>query len=606
MEAWNISYIYTVIFMMLINNILVYVLSRTPGFGKSERWILQLLIAVCVCDLSDVFGILFKQTAGRNVLFILDAAFIFSVASISLFFLCYSENIYGSNMFKKRIPLITIHIPIDVLCIIIVASYRTEWIYKYPQILMIANIYNAYSVLLSLWRIHKEKNAEKRKVLWQPVFYIVPFFIGIFLQCFFNTMPWANTSLTITILLIFVNNQQRLLQKKTQDAEAAVRAKSEFLSHMSHDIRTPINGMMGMLDIAQSHLNNPEKMDLCLSKMRGAADQLLSLINDVLDMSKIETGSIQLVEEPFDMIRLLNGTLAVQEIIASEKSLTIEQDIEGAIEHPCVCGSPNYVRSILVNIISNAIKYTNPGGDIFVSARELSCDGEYVKFEFIVSDTGIGMSEEFAEHIFEPFTQEHAENRSSYQGTGLGMSIVKNLINKMKGTITLETKQGEGSTFTITLPVKLDTVCFEETETEEEETSIEGMKILLVEDNDLNLEVAQYILEDAGAEIIVARNGLESVELFEQSESDSFDVILMDVMMPVMDGLTATKRIRKLKRKDARTVPVIAMTANVFNEDIIAAKEAGMNEHIAKPLDFDKLIHTLAKYFLKMDKKLIS
>ena len=606
MEAWNISYIYTVIFMMLINNILVYVLSRTPGFGKSERWILQLLIAVCVCDLSDVFGILFKQTAGRNVLFILDAAFIFSVASISLFFLCYSENIYGSNMFKKRIPLITIHIPIDVLCIIIVASYRTEWIYKYPQILMIANIYNAYSVLLSLWRIHKEKNAEKRKVLWQPDFYIVPFFIGIFLQCFFNTMPWANTSLTITILLIFVNNQQRLLQKKTQDAEAAVRAKSEFLSHMSHDIRTPINGMMGMLDIAQAHLNNPEKMDLCLSKMRGAADQLLSLINDVLDMSKIETGSIQLVEEPFDMIRLLNGTLAVQEIIASEKSLTIEQDIEGAIEHPCVCGSPNYVRSILVNIISNAIKYTNPGGDIFVSARELSCDGEYVKFEFIVSDTGIGMSEEFAEHIFEPFTQEHAENRSSYQGTGLGMSIVKNLINKMKGTITLETKQGEGSTFTITLPVKLDTVCFEETETEEEETSIEGMKILLVEDNDLNLEVAQYILEDAGAEIIVARNGLESVELFEQSESDSFDVILMDVMMPVMDGLTATKRIRKLKRKDARTVPVIAMTANVFNEDIIAAKEAGMNEHIAKPLDFDKLIHTLAKYFLKMDKKLIS
>lgn len=606
MEAWNISYIYTVIFMMLINNILVYVLSRTPGFGKSERWILQLLIAVCVCDLSDVFGILFKQTAGRNVLFILDAAFIFSVASISLFFLCYSENIYGSNMFKKRIHLITIHIPIDVLCIIIVASYRTEWIYKYPQILMIANIYNAYSILLSLWRIHKEKNAEKRKVLWQPVFYIVPFFIGIFLQCFFNTMPWANTSLTITILLIFVNNQQRLLQKKTQDAEAAVRAKSEFLSHMSHDIRTPINGMMGMLDIAQAHLNNPEKMDLCLSKMRGAADQLLSLINDVLDMSKIETGSIQLVEEPFDMIRLLNGTLAVQEIIASEKSLTIEQDIEGAIEHPCVCGSPNYVRSILVNIISNAIKYTNPGGDIFVSARELSCDGEYVKFEFIVSDTGIGMSEEFAEHIFEPFTQEHAENRSSYQGTGLGMSIVKNLINKMKGTITLETKQGEGSTFTITLPVKLDTVCFEETETEEEETSIEGMKILLVEDNDLNLEVAQYILEDAGAEIIVARNGLESVELFEQSESDSFDVILMDVMMPVMDGLTATKRIRKLKRKDARTVPVIAMTANVFNEDIIAAKEAGMNEHIAKPLDFDKLIHTLAKYFLKMDKKLIS
>lgn len=600
MEAWNISYIYTVIFMMLINNILVYVLSRTPGFGKSERWILRLLLAVCVCDLSDVFGILFKQTAGREGLFVLDVAFIFSVAFISLFFLCYSENMYGSDMFKKRIPLILIHIPIDVLCIILVASYWTGWIYKYPQILMMANIYNAYSILLSLWRIHKEKNPEKRMFLWQPVFYIVPFFIGIFLQCFFPAMPWANTALTITILLIFVNNQQRLLQKKTQDAEVAVRAKSEFLSRMSHDIRTPINGMMGMLDIAQAHLENPEKMDSCLSKMRGAADQLLSLINDVLDMSKIETGIIQLVEEPFDMVRLLNGTLAVQEIIASEKSITIEQNIESEIEHPYVCGSPNYVRSILVNIISNAIKYTNPGGNIFVSARELSCDGEYVEFEFIVSDTGIGMSEEFAEHIFEPFTQEHAENRSSYQGTGLGMSIVKNLINKMKGTITLQTEKGKGTTFTITLPIKLDTVCLEESE--EEETSIEGMKILLVEDNDLNLEVAQYILEDAGAQIVVARNGLESVELFKQSESNSFDAILMDVMMPVMDGLTATKEIRKLKRKDAKTVPIIAMTANVFNEDIIAAKEAGMNEHIAKPLDFDKLIHTLAKNFSRTEK----
>lgn len=224
-----------------------------------------------------------------------------------------------------------------------------------------------------------------------------------------------------------------------------------------------------------------------------------------------------------------------------------------------------------------------PGGDIFVSARELSCDGEYVKFEFIVSDTGIGMSEEFAEHIFEPFTQEHAENRSSYQGTGLGMSIVKNLINKMKGTITLETKQGEGSTFTITLPVKLDTVCFEETETEEEETSIEGMKILLVEDNDLNLEVAQYILEDAGAEIIVARNGLESVELLSSQKV----IVLCDFDGCYDAGYGWTysnEEDSEAEKKGARTVPVIAMTANVFNEDIIAAKEAGMNEHIGKAI----------------------
>lgn len=597
METFNISYIYMVVLMMLINNILVYVLSKTPGFGKSERWIVRLLIAVCLCDISDAFGMMLKQSISSNALFVLDAIFLFSVGFISMFLFCYSENMYGSAMFKKKFSLTVIHIPIFLLCAVLMVSYLTGWNYKFLHALMIANVYNGISIMLSAWRIHKEKNPERKKILWESILYIVPFFIGILLQCFFDTLPWANTALTITILLIFINNQERLLQKKTQDAEMAVRAKAEFLSRMSHDIRTPINGMMGMLDIAQSHLENPERIDSCLSKMRGAADQLLCIINDVLDMSKLETGSIQLIEEPFDMVSLLRGTLAVQEIIASEKGLNLEQDIENRISHPYVCGSPNYVRSILVNIISNAIKYTDAGGMVSVSIRELSCNGEYAEFEFVVSDTGIGMSEEFAEHIFEPFTQEHAENRSSYQGTGLGMSIVKNLVSKMKGTITLHTLQGEGTTFTITLPIKLDTVCVEKRESEEE-ASIDGMKILLVEDNDLNLEVAQYILEDVGAKITVAKNGFEAVKFFKESEENAFDAVLMDVMMPVMDGLTATKKIRELRRKDARNVPIIAMTANVFNEDVMAAREAGMNEHIAKPLDFDKLIHTLAKYFV--------
>ena len=354
---------------------------------------------------------------------------------------------------------------------------------------------------------------------------------------------------------------------------------------------------MGMLDIAQLHLEDPEKIDLCFSKMRGAADQLLSITNDILDMSKLETGDIQLIEEPFDIASLVDSTLAVQRIIASEKGVKLEQHVDNEIIHPYVCGSPNYVRSILVNIISNAIKYTDAGGIITFSVKEVSCDEEDVHFEFIISDTGIGMSKEFAEHIFEPFAQEDAENRSSYRGTGLGMSIVKNLISKMKGSITLHTVKGEGTTFIITLPVKLDTVCIEKEDTEE--VTIEGMRILLVEDNKLNLEVAQYILEDAGGKVSVAKNGLEALECFKQSSENYFDAVLMDVMMSVMDGLTATQEIRKLKRKDAKTVPIIAITANVFNEDVIAAKKAGMNEYIAKPLDFDKLIHTLAKNFSK-------
>ena len=398
----------------------------------------------------------------------------------------------------------------------------------------------------------------------------------------------------------------RKISEARQAAEQASRSKTQFLANMSHDIRTPMNGIIGMLNIADRYVDNPDEVKKYHQKIRMASEYLLSLINDVLDMRKIDQKDIMLLEESVNLRDVIENCRDILEAKAGEQEITLDTTGMAEFNPPQLMASEVHLRQIFMNIISNAIKYNKYGGKIFIQAIVLEQTEDKVTCRFSVTDTGIGMSEDFQKQMFEPFTQEHAENRSSYQGTGLGMSIVKNLINKMKGTITLETKQGEGSTFTITLPVKLDTVCFEETETEEEETSIEGMKILLVEDNDLNLEVAQYILEDAGAEIIVARNGLESVELFEQSESDSFDVILMDVMMPVMDGLTATKRIRKLKRKDARTVPVIAMTANVFNEDIIAAKEAGKNEHIAKPLDFDKLIHTLAKYFLKMDKKLIS
>ena len=399
---------------------------------------------------------------------------------------------------------------------------------------------------------------------------------------------------------------QRTLKEAYQLAERANQAKTTFLNNMSHDIRTPMNAIIGFTSLAATHIDEKERLKDYLSKIMTSSNHLLSLINDVLDMSRIESGKVKIEESPCSIPIVIHDLRNILQTDIKAKRLDFFIDTVDVVDENVICDKLR-LNQILLNCMSNAMKYTKAGGTVgFRIIQKGHAPEGFADYDFVVKDNGIGMSEEFAEHIFEPFTQEHAENRSSYQGTGLGMSIVKNLINKMKGTITLETKQGEGSTFTITLPVKLDTVCFEETETEEEETSIEGMKILLVEDNDLNLEVAQYILEDAGAEIIVARNGLESVELFEQSESDSFDVILMDVMMPVMDGLTAPKRIRKLKRKDARTVPVIAMTANVFNEDIIAAKEAGMNEHIAKPLDFDKLIHTLAKYFLKMDKKLIS
>lgn len=611
MEILNIRYIDMVIFLMIINNILVYVLSRTPGFGKAERWIVRFLVAVCLCCVSDIFCISLKDIVGKTGIFILHAIFIFSLSFLSFFLFCYSETIYGSGILKKKKMMFFSHIPICILCILLIISYWTGWFFQtdtqgnyirgplyFMGVFVLPNTYNIVSLCLSIYRLRREKNLVQRRILWQPILYVFPFLMGICMQFFYGIMPWANMALTITILLIFINNQEKLLQRKICDAQAANQAKSEFLSRMSHDIRTPINGMMGMLDIVQINLDNPEKIDDCLSKMRVAADQLLSLINDIIDMSKIETGNMQLVEESFNLMHLLRGIIAVQKILAEEKGLEIETVVENQIKHPQVYGSSGYVRSILVNIISNAIKFTNSGGKVSVLAREISCDGRYTVFEFIVSDTGIGMSKEFLKHVFEPFTQEYENARSSYQGTGLGMSIVKNLVSEMKGTIVLDSVQSEGTTVTITLPLKMDiaNMRIEEAE-QEEETSIEGMRLLLVEDNDLNLEVAQYILEDVGAIITVARNGLEAVEIFKNAEKYAFDAILMDVMMPIMDGLTATKTIRGLKRKDAKTIPIIAMTANVFNEDVLAAKKAGMNEHIAKPLDFDKLIHTLAKNF---------
>ena len=315
------------------------------------------------------------------------------------------------------------------------------------MILILANVYNVVSIILSGWRLCTEKDLEKRKILWESIYYIVPFFIGSILQCFFDNLPWANAALTITILLMFIHNQERLLRKKTEDAEMAVRAKSEFLSRMSHDIRTPINGMMGMLDIAQSHLEDPENIDLCFSKMRGAADQLLSITNDILDMSKLETGDIQLIEEPFDIASLVDSTLAVQRIIASEKGVKLEQHVDNEIIHPYVCGSPNYVRSILVNIISNAIKYSPENNNVDISIR-----ANDETFKIAIHDNGIGIDKKYHGKIFAKFVQLDSAYTKKESSTGLGLTITKELVELHEGKISLVSEVNNGSTFIVEIP----------------------------------------------------------------------------------------------------------------------------------------------------------
>ena len=383
-------------------------------------------------------------------------------------------------------------------------------------------------------------------------------------------------------------------------AEAANEAKTEFLQRMSHDIRTPINGICGFVNMADHYADDIKKQTEYRTKVKEASNLLLELVNDVLDMSKLESGEIVLEEIPFNLSSIFKEVFVVIEQMASEQNIQIEWEKKEII-HRDFIGSPGYVKRVMMNILSNAVKYNRENGHIYISCMEIpSKQPEMTTMEFVCRDTGIGMTEEFQKCVFEPFAQEHTGSRTKFAGTGLGMSIAKNLIEKMGGSISFESKEGAGTTFVIQVPFKIDPDADKREEQRDvSEKSIKGLHILLAEDNELNMEIAEFAIQNEGAEVTKAWNGQEAVEIFEKSRSGEFDVILMDIMMPVMNGYEATKMIRSLDREDAKTIPIIAMTANAFTEDRLKAKEAGMNEHIVKPLDVElliKVIHKLVEY----------
>ena len=382
-------------------------------------------------------------------------------------------------------------------------------------------------------------------------------------------------------------------------AEAANEAKTEFLQRMSHDIRTPINGICGMIDMAEHYADDMEKQTEYRAKIKEASNLLLELVNDVLDMSKLESGEVVLEESPFNLNKIFEEVLVVIEQIAAEQNIRIVWE-KKEIKHCDLIGSPRYVKRVMMNILSNAVKYNGENGHIYISCIEIPSEQpEMTTMEFVCRDTGIGMAEEFQKHIFEPFAQEHTGSRTKFAGTGLGMPITKKLVEKMGGTITFESEKSVGTTFVIRVPFKLDPDADKREEQKDvSEKSIKGLHILLVEDNELNMEIAEFVLQNEGADVSKVWNGQEAVEVFKKSEPCKFDVILMDIMMPVMNGYEATKMIRSLDREDAKEVPIIAMTANAFTEDRIRAKEAGMDEHVAKPVDVEllkKVIHKLVK-----------
>ena len=417
-------------------------------------------------------------------------------------------------------------------------------------------------------------------------------------------------------------------EKALRKAEEASVAKTEFLSNMSHDIRTPINGIMGMLDIAEDNFDNKARVRDCMTKMRGAASHLLSLINDVLDMTKIESGNMQMLDTSFDLRALLDSCCSIVEGQIVDRHMTFTKQI-GPFWHPYLIGSELHIRQVLINILSNAVKYTPDGGEINFRAKETLFEEGLVHLRMEIKDNGIGMSEEFLQHIFEPFTQEQRSSRTHYKGTGLGMTITKKLVDQMHGSLDVESEPGKGSTFIVRLSLPLGTPpkaepsvvvrhaasaaasgsSWDDASAAGAETAaaapaaaetvlpLAGLHLLLAEDNELNSEIATALLEEQGASITAVENGRLALEAIQNAAPRTYDAILMDVMMPEMNGLEATRCIRAFEGKGpGEGTPIIAMTANVFADDVKSCLDAGMNSHVGKPLDMKVLIGEILKY----------
>ena len=397
-----------------------------------------------------------------------------------------------------------------------------------------------------------------------------------------------------------LEQKQISLQRSWNEARRANIAKTDFLRRMSHDIRTPINGIQGMIEIAEHYPDDIQKQRECREKIKEASGYLLSIVNSILDMNKLESGVVVLDHKPFDLIKVLREIHSMAEMDCLQKGVRIAEDYS-TIRHTYLMGSPLHLKQILQNIAVNAVKYNRIGGFIQLTAEEIACDDGRAVFQFTCTDTGLGMSEDFIPHAFEPFAQENTDARTSYMGTGLGLAITKQLVEMMDGRIEVESRQNVGTTFRIVLSFELDHHFEQKKQQLEQGLSDEvlhGKKVLLAEDNALNMEIARFILENAGMDVTTAENGKEAVEIFAASEEGYFDLILMDIMMPEMDGLSAARKIRAMNRSDAGSIPVFAITANAFLDDIEQSREAGMNEHLAKPLDKDEMMNKIKHYMV--------
>lgn len=386
---------------------------------------------------------------------------------------------------------------------------------------------------------------------------------------------------------------QEDLRVTAEEAERANAVKTDFLKRMSHDMRTPINGIRGLANVGKNHIHDVDKIEECLDEIMRSSDMLVDLVNNVLNMSKLESGGIQLTEEAFDLQEMLDDVERFVNVQAERKQISLQIN-STEVEHYHLIGSPLHIRQIFQNIIENAVKFNMDSGSVNVVCRELARDENTVELEMVCADTGIGMSEEFQKHVFEAFVQEDTSARTTYSGIGLGLAITKKLVNCMDGEISFESERGIGTVFTVKLPVQIDRTYYQLSEKKDPSQVMKGLRILLVEDNELNMEITKYMMTEQGAVVTEAWNGKEATDIYESCESGTFDVILMDIMMPVMNGLEAARCIRASEKEDAQSIPIIAVSANAFDDDIAQSLAAGMNIHLAKPLEFQKVIEAIA------------
>ena len=425
---------------------------------------------------------------------------------------------------------------------------------------------------------------------------------GLLIQALFSDIrvDWLAAALASTMICLnYLTQDQKKavedMKKAMDEANMANKAKTNFMGRMSHDLRTPINGIMGMTQIAEKNIDNKEMVLDCLEKIDSSNRHLMSLIGNILQMSSLESGGITLSNDSFDIVDTLKDSIQMLSSSAQDRGVRIFDDEFAGIKYRKVIGSPTHVRQVFTNIISNAVKYNKMGGFVEIKTSTIGEKDGKVMYRFTISDTGLGMSDDFLKKIFEPFSREEDENIIKRPGSGLGMSIVKELVSLMDGSISVISEKNVGSVFTVDLPFVVEKDDKDDKAEEDAPLSFEGKRVLLVEDNDLNQEIAIYMLKDRGFEVETASNGKEALGKFLSSPLFYFDCILMDIMMPVMNGLDATRAIRNSNRPDS-SIPIIAMTANAYEEDKRECISAGMDEHISKPLEEKEIMAAIARH----------